>query len=165
MRVMLFLTLMVAAAAPALACSGLGAIHGSVHDSETTAPVVNAVVIVSSPICTQTVQTDERGNFSVAGLPFGIYSIATTKSGYEKTSFDVRIAGDRVAANVAIILRQRTIKYIRLTEWPALLNPAETSDVYSPIWSYGFLNITGSAFQFLPFVPGITFGFAPRMRL
>lgn len=154
---------MLVTAAPTLACAGLGALHGSVRDSATAAAVPDAVVTASSPSCTETVRTDQDGSFIIAGVPFGRYTITLSKSGYENTSLAIKIAGDRVATQADITMSRaiRVIAHVRDWHPYQLVSPNVTADKYVPLWL--FASPFGSAFNLLPFVPGLTFGNAPRM--
>ncbi|HET7812996.1 MAG TPA: TonB-dependent receptor, partial [Candidatus Baltobacteraceae bacterium] len=104
---------LVAQAAP----QGTGTIAGSIKDAS-GAPVANATVTVSGPQ-SQTATTDSQGNFSISGLPSGIYSFRATKAGYNTasdTNITVLPGGTQtltVTMNVLTFTSLRTIATVR----------------------------------------------------
>jgi hypothetical protein len=145
--------------------AGLGVIHGTVLDSATAAPIADALVTVTSPQEKQSVKTDQLGGFVLGGLELGSYAIVVSKKGYDTTSTEVNAGGDRVATIVTIMMPRtlRAIKSVMLRDWPALVNPYTTADVYVSPWSHTDVNLFKAPFYLLPFVPGLTFGSALRM--
>lgn len=157
------LVLMIALLAPAHAAT-LGAIDGLVQDSATAAPVTDALVSASSPYFQRSSKTDQAGRFSFSGLSTGTCTIVISKAGYEKASIEVAVVGDRAAIGVMVVLRP-TLRFINVTmrDWPTLFFNPHAADVYVPPWGHAEVNVFNSAFRLLPFVPGLTFGGAPRM--
>lgn len=80
-----------------------GAVEGTVQDADTNEPIGNANVTTSPP--TESVLTDETGQFEIAGVPSGDYSITVTKTDYESRSVQVKVQENQ--ATSATILLER----------------------------------------------------------
>ncbi len=165
MRTFSTLFLVLALASPEVAkASATGLICGTVYDTYTHAPIPDAVVTLMRPDSSAiSVQSDSRGVFLFQGLAYGDYSLRASRPGYNTILESVRVTA--AATTVQLLMPRALLTVIREGhhDWSGLVNRTLTSDEYSPLWGRGFFNITGSAFQFLPFVPGLTFGSAPRM--
>lgn len=143
--------------------SGSGVLCGTVRDSATNEPIADAFVTVASLQGDQSVKTDQAGRFAFINLVFGRYVLTVSKKGYDRTSIGVDVVGDVGATVVAIAMSKPLRTIVMVRDWPPLVNPYETADVYIPPWSHYYVNPFNSAFQLLWMVPGLTFGSAPRM--
>jgi len=165
MRVMIFMALIIATTVPAFAHFVLvGALDGTVRDSATAVPVANAAVTATSAGCKVTVSTDQAGRFAFVGLAVGKYTLIISKPGYRSVFVVVNITSGRSSTNVTIDLQKslRTV-IVEFRHWPGLVNPGKVPDVYVPLLGIPRVNVFDSVFGLLPFVPGLTFGSAPRM--
>lgn len=80
-----------------------GAVEGTVQDANTNDPIASANVTTSPP--TESVLTDENGQFEIAEVPSGDYTITVTKTDYETRSVQVKVQESQ--ATSATILLER----------------------------------------------------------
>ncbi len=165
MRVTLLILVLLLGAISRAQSTGLGVIHGAVRDFETGKPVSGAVVSIVAGDSKRTSKTDEAGAFSFTGLPLGTYGIEASRAGYQNVSLEIDVTEDRAALAVTINMYRLPKFVVHLTDrypWD-LVYPSRTADIYVPVFGFSGMNVFDSAFQALFFVPGLTFGNAPRM--
>lgn len=88
---------------PTLGPETTGEIKGQVTDTESEAPIVGANVTTSPP--TQSILTDEDGEFLFTEVPTGDYTVEVTKSNYESRTVSVSVEEGQ-AANASILLEK-----------------------------------------------------------
>jgi hypothetical protein len=143
--------------------SGTSLVHGILYETYSHSPISNAVVTLTRPdLTTISTRSDSKGVFEFEGLSYGDYSLRAESPGYKPIVEELRVTSATTAVELFMPRALTTIILVH-HDWPGLVNATLTSDEYSPIWSHGLFNLSGSAFQFLPFAPGLTFGTAPRM--
>jgi outer membrane receptor protein involved in Fe transport len=100
---------------------------GSVIDAETTRPVPEALVTVTSPALQgeQFVITDSAGFYRLPGLPPGVYRVRVDKDRYQSfEQVDVRLrAASTVRVNLVMLPETlRTTQEVRVTERPPTID-------------------------------------------
>jgi outer membrane receptor for ferrienterochelin and colicins len=100
---MLLAHLFLLALTPAGAAAQTGAIAGTIHDSESGAPLVNARVEARQAGDTAVARalSDAQGNYRLSGLGAGVYTVVVNLLGYE----EARISNVRVSEGAAVPLR------------------------------------------------------------
>lgn len=81
-----------------------GAIEGVVEDTETNEPVARANVTTSPP--TQSVLTDEDGQFEIEEVPTGNYSVTVTKTGYKSRTVQVKVQENQTTSATILLERE-----------------------------------------------------------
>ena len=78
-----------------------GDITGQVLDADSNAPVEQASITTSPP--TQSVLTDENGEFTLTGVETGNYTVDVTKKNYDSQAVSVRVREGEVAQAIALL--------------------------------------------------------------
>ena len=142
MRVMIFLALMFATAVPAFArFIALGTIDVTIRDSVTAEPIAGATVVVTAPHYRREIVTDQTGRFILGYLQPGSYTIEARKEGYSRVYQSVDVAAGRIST-VALSAPPalRWIARVMHVDWPAIVAPNITADVYIPVWGRSLVN-------------------------
>jgi|GEM_PF-4974805 len=80
-----------------------GAIKGRVTDKEENTSIVGAA-IVTNPVTTYFVMTDDNGTFKITNVKAGSYTVTVTKTGYLTQSKKISVnGGDTAAANFSLL--------------------------------------------------------------
>ncbi len=106
-RLFALIILFIAVATTASYAQQTGTITGTVYDSETNEPMVNASVAVDGTTLGTT--TDAKGNFSIKGVPAGTHNITITYVGYADATQSAAV-GSRTVIKVDIFLHSAALQ-------------------------------------------------------
>lgn len=110
-----------------------GGISGVVSVADTSAPIANARVTVTSPSETSSTRTDATGHFGFVSLAPDTYTVSVEREGYDPASLSgVNVLAD-ATQTLAVSLRKALREIGRVTARSAsdLIKPGTTADVYS----------------------------------
>ncbi len=109
-----------------------GSITGTATDAKTNLPLTGATVSVASPSQRATATTDAKGHFAFVSLSPDTYTISVTDAGYESfVNAGVIVSPDQIQRyDVSLVALGRVIGKT-LTRGTGLVNPGQTSDVYT----------------------------------
>ena len=85
-----------------------GVITGSVKASATKSPLFEAVITVSSPVLEgkKFAITDSTGNYKIANLPKGTYSITIEMEGFDTINYDNIFLPEGMSQGVSVEMRR-----------------------------------------------------------
>ncbi|MBC5802200.1 MAG: TonB-dependent receptor, partial [Candidatus Eremiobacteraeota bacterium] len=144
-----------------------GSLGGRILETKTRAPVVGAVVSVTSPSQTANTTTDSSGHFTFISLAPDTYQLGVTKQGFEQLQVPgITIQADQQRSlDFSLDRSLRQIARVAARSALDVVRPGTTTDVYSvnsavtsaaaPIGGGGSLNNAYSAIAAVPgaFVP------------
>ena len=151
--------------APIIACADTtSALVGTVADGASGVPLANVTVVVNSPREREQAKTDQSGRYVFVDLQPGAYAITAIGAGYEPYSVGVTVrAGSETSLNITLVKMLKTA-VIDCFCPKLLMQPGVVADEYRVRRSNApSFDLLDSAVPLLFTVPGITFGFAPRM--
>ena len=156
---------MLLALAPIVASADTtGALNGRVVDFMTQQPLANVEVRAVAPSADRMVHTNACGDFVMLNLPPDTYRVTFKMALYYLNGFSVLeiSAGEETHVQVALKRQFWLIDGLRPRPIGVLVRPGVTGDIYNLNNNVPVMAPPVNAFSLLEFVPGITFGVAPR---
>ncbi|HLB10691.1 MAG TPA: TonB-dependent receptor [Gemmatimonadaceae bacterium] len=101
-----------------LHASGVASLEGSVRSSDASAPVVAALIEITSaaaPDSAIRVLTDSAGRYALPGLPSGTYHLRVSRIGFDPRELDVLLnTAPRVVVDIVLVPRPERLSELRV---------------------------------------------------
>jgi hypothetical protein len=141
----------------------VGNLSGTVIDTRTGAPVVNAVIGLAAPSGAFTSKTSSGGFFTVLGVPVDTYVLSISAQGYDAVTLPgMTVQGDQMLSlgTVRMMRQLRTIGHVSARSTNGAFQPTQTTDSYT-VSGARIIQTTGKPEttdenQLLLAVPGVT---------
>src|SRR3984893_10954982 len=126
-----FLWIFLALAPQAYAQQTLGGITGTVTDSSgAVVPAATVTIVGDQTKLTRTLQTTDAGRYDFVNLPIGNYTIAVTRTGFQKLNIpSIQVQANRTATVDATLKVGEVGQTITVEETP-LINAVDTTNGY-----------------------------------
>ena len=115
-----------------LALAALGSISGQVTSADSGAPISGATVSATGGTTTGAAATDASGNYTVAALPSGTYTVTASAEGYRPAPPAVVtvVDGESVTRNIALEPGSVSYAYDELDRLIAVIDPSGGGAAY-----------------------------------
>ncbi len=117
----------------AVSAGTTGIISGTITDATTKAPLAGAAVSVASPSSSARTTTNDRGFFSITGLPPDTYTVTITAKGYEVLNqAGLTVSADQTTTvNQTVSRSLQTIGRTASRSAAAAFQPGQTQNTYT----------------------------------
>lgn len=121
--------------APAFAAGGqFSAIHGTVIDATTKAPIAGANIYAVSPSGSYSAKTDAKGFFTILGMSVDTYTVTISAPGHQTHNLTGVVAfgdEDEALGTIALGTQLKTIAHVQSNSVTSAFQPNQTTDSYT----------------------------------